>query len=245
MDSNRIDFISSYCDRWCERCAFTERCSVFACKVAIDMCGDAEAGMELALGTPKSDDGSGPPTIGEQLLLEIENQMPTEAEMAEYRREKGARNARIAAVPIAQMSDVYMTRSRDWIDYHASAFENHSDPIVREAFAIVAWDSFLIHVKLRRALDGLDGFEHGARENVEDDPVQTDWNGSAKIALISIERSAHAWRTIGGAIGDGSALALGDALETLARSVLAVFPEAMAFRRPGFDDEGALQRSAG
>jgi hypothetical protein len=34
VPEDRIDFISAYCDRWCERCAFTERCSVFAVKVA-------------------------------------------------------------------------------------------------------------------------------------------------------------------------------------------------------------------
>src|SRR5206468_3255294 len=31
----RIDFIAAYCDRWCERCAYTMRCSAYACRVAI------------------------------------------------------------------------------------------------------------------------------------------------------------------------------------------------------------------
>lgn len=52
--TERIDFISSYCDRWCERCAFTDRCSAFACDVAIGMCGDVAAGIELAFGIPES-----------------------------------------------------------------------------------------------------------------------------------------------------------------------------------------------
>src|SRR6476660_6512605 len=38
--AERIDFISSYCDRWCERCAYTSRCSTYACQVAVAMCGD-------------------------------------------------------------------------------------------------------------------------------------------------------------------------------------------------------------
>ena len=50
--TTRIDFISSYCDRWCERCAFRDRCSAFACEVAIGMCGDAAEGLELAIGAP-------------------------------------------------------------------------------------------------------------------------------------------------------------------------------------------------
>ena len=51
MSRNYIDFISAYCDSWCERCAFTERCSHYAVKCAEAMCdGDFRAALELALG---------------------------------------------------------------------------------------------------------------------------------------------------------------------------------------------------
>jgi hypothetical protein len=234
MNNERIDFISSYCDRWCERCAFTDRCSAFACEVAIAMCGNAREGLELAVGRPCSVDGHDEPTIGERLLAEIGNQMPTDAEMAELRREEQARDARIEAIPVARMSDTYMHRSKDWIDAHA-ALEQHADAIVREAFAVVCHDAFFIAVKLRRALNGRDRRMHG-EEGIDEDRVQNDWNGSAKIALISIERSAEAWKTVGAALNDGAATALGEALDVLRRSVLTVFPDAMSFRRPGFDD---------
>ena len=48
MNTDRIDFISAYCDSWCERCAFTTRCSHYAVKVATEMCdGDFAAAIEL------------------------------------------------------------------------------------------------------------------------------------------------------------------------------------------------------
>ena len=51
MRGNYIDFISAYCDRWCERCAFTDRCSAYAVQIATAMCGgDSKAGVELAVG---------------------------------------------------------------------------------------------------------------------------------------------------------------------------------------------------
>src|ERR687887_336142 len=57
-DSRYIDFISAYCDRWCERCAFTERCSLFAVQVAMAMCDDnEEEAMELAVGRAPSENG--------------------------------------------------------------------------------------------------------------------------------------------------------------------------------------------
>lgn len=235
MDSPRIDFISSYCDRWCERCAFTDRCSAFACKVAIGMCGDDADGIELAVGRPKSADGEDEPTAGERLMQEFENQMPTEREMAAFALEERARDARLDALPLTRMSTTYMHRSTAWIDDHRKALETSHDPIVREAFAIVSWDAYFIATKLRRALDGRDRSNAGDEE-CDDEPVQNDWNGSAKVALISIERSAEAWKTIGRALGDRSAIALGEALDVLRQSVLAVFPLAMSFRRPGFDD---------
>ena len=52
MNGDRIDFISSYCDRWCERCVFTSRCSLFAVQAALEMCGDVADGIELAVGRP-------------------------------------------------------------------------------------------------------------------------------------------------------------------------------------------------
>jgi hypothetical protein len=54
MARRYIDFISAYCDRWCERCPFTERCSNFAVTSALAMCdGNAEAAFELAIGQPQ------------------------------------------------------------------------------------------------------------------------------------------------------------------------------------------------
>jgi hypothetical protein len=42
MSDDRIDLISSYCDRRCDRCAYTERCLAYACHMAIEMCGEAK-----------------------------------------------------------------------------------------------------------------------------------------------------------------------------------------------------------
>jgi hypothetical protein len=101
-------------------------------------------------------------------------------------------DARTDAIPLARMLDTFMHRSHDWIDADGAVLEAHADPLVREAFTIASRDAVFIGVKLRRALDGRDRPIHG-EEGDEDDPVQNDWNGSAKVALISIERSIDAW----------------------------------------------------
>ncbi|MBI4476315.1 MAG: hypothetical protein HY654_04025, partial [Acidobacteria bacterium] len=68
---DRIDFISAYCDRWCERCAYTSRCSLFAAQAAIAMCGDVVEGLELAVGAPHPE-GLDSPRVPEW-IAEIEH----------------------------------------------------------------------------------------------------------------------------------------------------------------------------
>ncbi|OLB60928.1 MAG: hypothetical protein AUI11_11855 [Acidobacteria bacterium 13_2_20CM_2_66_4] len=73
-------------------------------------------------------------------------------------------------------------------------------------------------------------------EEDDDDPVQNDWNGSAKIALISLDRSEAAWRVIAQATSHEEAGSLADAARDLRRLTLEKFPRAMSFIRPGFDE---------
>ena len=70
----------------------------------------------------------------------------------------------------------------------------------------------------------------------EDDPIQNDWNGSAKVALISIDRSILAWNTIALVAADQDAAMVADRLRALQLSVQEAFPCARRFVRPGFDE---------
>jgi hypothetical protein len=232
--SDAIDFISAYCDRWCERCAFTDRCSAFACDAAIAMCGDAAEGIELAVGRPRSLERSPDAADGGRFVEDVLNQVPSDEEIAEFSRLENVRRARVDASPISQMARTFMKRATEWIDGHRS-LDQHADPIVREAFQIACWDAYFIYVKLCRALSGRDRRTQG-EEDGDDHPVQNDWNGSAKVALISIARSIDAWKALGSALDDASATALGDGLGHLQGAVLNGFPKAAEFRRPGFDD---------
>ncbi len=81
----------------------------------------------------------------------------------------------------------------------------------------------------------------GGRDPSDDHPVQNDWNGSAKVALISIERSLAACRRIASATGDEDAAHLADGIAALRDVVRGEFPDADRFVRPGFDDGGRRQ----
>jgi len=102
-----------------------------------------------------------------------------------------------------------------------------------DSIDIVRWDSYLIFVKLHRAIDGRG---EDAEEGVWDDPIQNDYNGSAKLALTLIDRSEGGWRAIDRWFpSSGGARLLADQLASLRVSIEREFPRARAFLRPGFD----------
>jgi len=235
MARHYIDFISAYCDSWCERCAFTDRCSNFAVTSALAMCdGDLEAAIELAIGTAQVP-GAGPPMKIEERMTEALGayQEPTRQELDRIGREMDARNERCRRHPLAEKSYDYCVAARRWLDGHPDPPEGNAPPALADAFEIVRWDCFLIHVKTKRALRGRDEDSKGRLWRRR---VQNDWNGSAKVALISLERSERAWRAIAAAGRDEGACVLAGMLAALLEATRREFPRAMEFRRPGFDD---------
>ena len=229
-----IDFISAYCDRWCERCAFTERCSNFAVSSALAMCdGNFEAAIELAIGPPRRPGGKPQQPLHERVAEAFERFEPTEKELEEIGREMDARRARIEKLAVAEASQDYAIAAHRWLQENGEV-SGTTEASVREALEVVGWDQVLIHVKIMRALDGRDESPDGDFRN--EGPIQSDWNGSAKVATMSIERSERAWRIIAAATGDEAAGVLAASLATLSEQMSREFPHAMEFRRPGFDE---------
>lgn len=205
--------------------------------MAAEMCGDLAEGIELAVGIPHRVDGERRlPTVGEPLMEEGLAHRPSAEETARFERDERARRERVDSAPLTRMAADYMQRATTWLDSRRDELAGRGDAIVREALDIAGWDACLIGAKLHRALGGRDRAQHHDDDECDDDPVQHDWNGSAKVALISLERSEGAWRVIADASGDYHAAALADAANTLRRTVLEEFPNAMAFVRPGFDE---------
>lgn len=235
MARRYIDFISAYCDNWCERCAFTDRCSHFAVQSAIGMCdGDFEKAIELAIGQPRVPGAPPQQTIVERMadVLGDEDE-PSPKEVETIGRELDERRERLARVRVAEMSTDYAVAVHRWFADH-KGIDAHPDPAVRHAIETIGRDCFLIHAKIMRALDGRDESPDGTW--FEESPVQSDWNGSAKVALLSIQRSEPAWRIVAASTRDEASTVLADALAALHEEMNREFPRAMEFRRPGFDD---------
>ncbi len=230
MNTDRIDFISSYCDRWCDRCAYTSRCSAFAVDLAIGMCGDFREALELAVGTPapERDTVPAPP----EWASDIENIATTAEERAEFSREEENRNARVNGTSIMKRAWACTRLSHLWLSTQYQHILAGADCMLKEALQIVSHDAAFVTAKIHRALQGRDQGEPGA------DPIQNDWNGSAKVALISLERSEAAWLVIAQATGESTPAIVADHMRALQREVADAFPNAWLFVRPGFDEPG-------
>ncbi len=232
MKSDRIDFISAYCDRWCERCAFTMRCSSYAVHVATAMCdGDFNEALALAVGKPRSTAPQEEPEPAWR--RELLNMEFTPAELDETSRLEDERHTRLQDMPLTTVVSATTDLAVAWLEAHRDRLHAHAGAEVVNALDIISWDAYLIGAKIHRALDGWDRSVHG--EERDEDPIQNDWNGSAKVALISIGRSAAAWDVIAAALGDREAARLAGELRDLGRDVERLFPDAWKFIRPGFD----------
>ena len=117
----------------------------------------------------------------------------------------------------------------------------HADAeLIRDAQEVVQWYLHFIDVKLQRAVAS-----RVDREREGDDGFPSDADGSAKIALVAIDRSIGAWARLREhfAAHADTILDLLVRLEKLRRAVERRFPQARAFKRPGFDDVLAARRT--
>jgi hypothetical protein len=103
---------------------------------------------------------------------------------------------------------------------------------LRDAVEVIQWYQHQIAVKIMRAVGTT-----ACRDADADRVDQSDSNGSAKVALLGMDRSVVAWAELLRQMPDDEdrILPLLVALSRLRRDVEAIFPAARAFIRPGFD----------
>ena len=245
--------VHNYCDGWCERCGFANRCVVYASLAREPMLQADDPLLECL----KDRFDQVRTLVARRSTFSIEEALKNVGEIdvadaAAYDREQARRDERRRHDPILREARAYSDLVGAWFEVESDGLRAHADALVRraevenvddislielarilDALDIVRHDCLLIFVKLRHAIDGLEDSE---REGWDEDPVQNDHNGSAKLALSCIDRSEGAWRAIDHWYpSGGGARALAAQLAELRAAVEGRFPRARAFLRPGFD----------
>jgi len=238
-----IPGIFNYCDRWCERCPFTLRCSVFA--VGAEMERDQAPHDRTQENLWPRLETAG--TLAGQLLARHADHpgVGLEKHPLFKTHDRPVDSHRIGAA-----AKRYMEFAHKFVKAHQNSLPQRApDPHVHavsiaEAFEVIATYHMLLTVKLSRALSH-DEFDEEMESNPEFAGMPRDQDGTAKLALILIERSILAWAVLSlhePALAP-TALSAMLTLHRLKPAVEKEFPQARAFVRPGFDTVAFPKRS--
>jgi hypothetical protein len=256
-----ISAIHNYCDRWCERCSFTDRCSVFTAQ-------SREGGFFRISESGITNDGSLIDRTENERFAELTEQTLTaasdflreaaeaagidldevidhEVEQAMHVKEQADKHPLVAA------AREYTFAVHDWLirldgpltvridtpdtaEGSADITEavGHGIKDVADAIETIMRYQLLITTKLFRAVSHTYDFYD---EKAED---SGDADGSVKVALIAMDRSYTSWFRLIDYIPDQERNILDFLvrLERLRRGAELAWPNARAFIRPGFDD---------
>jgi hypothetical protein len=213
--------IFNYCDRWCERCSLSGRCSVFAEEQRMVLGAPASFTQLMSprsLGAAAAGFDGGQPDDRTDLQLDEESLRQAAphftVEEEDFHRRVSELGRRLAA----------------WLAPEGLA----SEPAVAEAAAVVRHFGFVIGPKVYRALRG--------RAHIAEDGPRSDALGSAKVALVALDRLGGAWLRLAelGAISLMDAAPVLTELQQLTTTLDRLFPRARSFVRPGFDEPAAV-----
>jgi hypothetical protein len=215
--------IYNYCDRWCETCRFTSRCRVFADGAKHEAISSPE--LKALSETPKHASDLRPPGKWlEELLSETNLEEPVE----------------LAEPPMPSNFLRVCELSSAYCDHAWAALESHEQiesQVKDDPVSVIMWFAPLIASKTRRALSGLNEFD-GCRD------FPPDHEGSAKVALLGIDRSMLAWaaaREAGRVAADDAARFIGE-LHRLSIELEELVPQARGFIRPAFDEPEEVRK---
>ncbi len=210
-----IPGIYNYCDRWCERCPFTSNCVNFEISEK-EFCDPATRDINNKAFWDK---------LHEIFTVTLEMVQEKAIEMGINLNEIDCDEIRIEEDKIYEIAEQqsYSIIAMEYIRKVDNWFRENNDHFKAKV------DDFLSHVQAD--IPGT---------NPDNDIVEiNDTNGSAKVALIGIERSIAAWAGLLSYLPELEDEIL-DLLVILKRLIILVesaFPDARFFLRPGFDIE--------
>ncbi len=235
-DERFIAGIYNYCDRWCERCPHTARCMNF--ELSEEKFSDPETRdiRNEAFWRKLSEVFRETMELLEETAKEWGIDLKTldaGSEMESIR----AKDEAAANHVIFRAAKKYSGVVEDWFKGKGGLFLSETVVVgddrvkVEEALEVIRWYQHFIAAKVMRAIRGKEEDEE------EEGEFPADSDGSAKIALIAMDRSIGAWGVIPrhNRLYRESVFEIISLLNLLRQAVEEEFPGARSFIRPGFD----------
>lgn len=235
QDERFIAGIYNYCDRWCERCPQTARCLNFS--LSEEKFSDPETKDIRNEAFWRKLSEVFKETL--ELLEEMGKEWGIDLKSLDLESAGDAAAAKTEAARshvVYRAAESYSKLAEKWLKENDALFSFGTIPdgevTIDEAVQVIRWYQHLIAVKVMRAIRGK------AEEDEEGpDEFPRDSDGSAKVALIGIDRSIGAWGVIPrcNRLYEKSVLEMVSLLKLLREAVEATFPAARSFFRPGLD----------
>ncbi len=248
MEKQYIPGIYNYCDRWCERCGFTSRCRNYENTTVESGFGDVDFERSIAshfkntltlLQKSAEKYGIDLDTLNPEDLLRYQlEEERLNADVEQHNLIKLCKHYQQIALPFICKSESHVNKTRELIDDLHIGILSAEDVVytvadIGNCFDTIRWYLFFIEVKLHRSLRG-----RVDNEQESSCSFQKEGDGTAKIALIAIEKSIDAWVKLYELMPASEDISL-PALSVLSKikgQALTTFPDAPIFKRPGFDD---------
>jgi len=248
---NYIQGIYNYCDRWCKKCNFTDKCMHFALseehfpeqdsknltnkvfwqkiselfKVTLEMLNDL---IEK-----------------EDIDMNMFDSQKAMRELDERKAEVKKHECSVAANEYIDMVNRWFSNAEEILLQNEDIANLNSEYEFEREYYIesvnelkdhletIQWYQYQIYIKINRAVE-----EKLATGN-EPDELQSAYNGSAKVTLIGIDSSLLSWEYMMFKFPEkeDEVLEILVHLGRLRKKMEAEFPFARSFVRPGFDEE--------
>jgi hypothetical protein len=247
-----IPGIYNYCDRWCERCPLTSRCMNFALSEEQFSEPDARDMGNKFFWQRLSEAFR----LTRELLEDALEKQEIEVDglhLETAREEERVKQETADSHECSRSAKAYGALVERWFDATEQLFEEKrndlkmqiqrdfpSIEILKKAASfentieIVRWYQHQIYVKIMRAISS----KMDEHVMMLDGDLPKDSDGSAKVALIGIDRSIVAWLALRQYLPEhkDNIIDVLVHLDRLRKNIEKFFPNARAFVRPGFDE---------
>lgn len=249
QNPNLIPGIYNYCDGWCERCSFNKNCLNY--KMMEEGVSDFQNQDSEASSAMESLDEMFQMSM--ELLSQAAKDLGMELPSKEFdfdEKEEEKKDDLIFKSQIMLQADKYSELVDEWfsdfetllyigdntikefIDFKEEEDMTDMEKVLLDASEIIHWYQFIIPSKLFRSLRSKKNTEETGNEFYCHDSI-----ASAKVVLVSIDKSIDAWTTFLQTFPatEDRLLPLLLLLSGLRTLVEKIFPDSRDFIRPGFD----------
>lgn len=255
-DPKYIPGIYNYCDRWCERCAFTSKClnySQLDDKNLLNRDFDAE-NEEFwdELSNIYKETIQLIYDVAEEQGIDLNDIDEKEVELEMEKRKSFKENAK--QKDYIRLAKKYTDIGRNWLEKSENDFLNKKEELIKQLelqlpdknpveeakqindfIEIISWYLHFVYVKFMRASTSKMNYIDDAEEEFW---AKDDSDATAKVALIAVERSISAWASLLKIFknNENEILDILVILKKIEKSAKKEFPDAMKFIRPGLDE---------